>query len=232
MRKDALDGIAELLQAHPEALVASAATVVVKVAARLVDREKVARDAARAALGLGVLPALGPRGLAPFAPALILHVGAALTHVHPAVRRDAPGALDAILDVAPDLSPPTTRPRPSGTSPSSSGEETTPPHRRSSRRRTKREPKTRRVTTVMTTGLGRTRGAASLAVRGHDCVEVGPQAPDAEAQAAHLVPPVPRGARAKAREGERRVGDRDRRIDGSIDRAGDDDVAVGPRRRS
>ena len=103
VRKDALDGIAELLQAHPEALVASAATVVEKVAERLVDREKVARDAARAALRLGVLPALGPRGLAPFAPALILHVGAALTHVHPAVRRDAPGALDAILDVAPDL---------------------------------------------------------------------------------------------------------------------------------
>ena len=91
VRKDALDGIAELLQAHPEALVASAATVVEKVAERLVDREKVARDAARAALRLGVLPALGPRGLAPFAPALILHVGAALTHVHPAVRRDAPG---------------------------------------------------------------------------------------------------------------------------------------------
>ena len=103
VRKDALEGIRELLQSHPESLVASAATVVEKVAERLVDQEQVVRTAARAALKSGLLPALGPHGLAPFARRLVLHVGAALTHVAPAVRRDAPRVLEALLDAAPHL---------------------------------------------------------------------------------------------------------------------------------
>jgi hypothetical protein len=41
VRKDALDGIKELLTSHPECLRASAATVVEKVAERLVDQEQV-----------------------------------------------------------------------------------------------------------------------------------------------------------------------------------------------
>ena len=103
VRKDALDGIAELLQAHPEALVASAATVVEKVAERLVDREKVAarRRARRPQARRPPRPRPArPRAVRPRA--------------HPARRRRAharpprrptrrAGALDAILDVAPDL---------------------------------------------------------------------------------------------------------------------------------
>ena len=101
VRKDALEGIKELLQTHPEVLTASAATVVEKVAERLVDQEQIVRTAARGALKGGVLPALGPHGLAPFARRLVLHVGAALTHVAPPVRRDAPAVLEALLDAAP-----------------------------------------------------------------------------------------------------------------------------------
>ena len=90
VRKDALDGIKELLETHPTSLVPCAATCVEKVAERLVDQEQIVRAAARGALRSGVLPALGPHGIAPFARRLVLHVGAALTHVAPAVRRDAP----------------------------------------------------------------------------------------------------------------------------------------------
>lgn len=103
VRKEALDGVKELLCAHPDVLSTTAATVIEKVAERLVDLEAPVRSAARGALRAGVLPALGPGGLAPFARRLVLHLGAALTHVAPSVRRDAPAVLDALLDVAPEL---------------------------------------------------------------------------------------------------------------------------------
>lgn len=103
VRKDALDGIQELLQNHPSSLIPCAATCVEKVAERLVDQEQIVRAAARGALKGGVLPALGTAGIAPFARRLVLHVGAALTHVAPAVRRDAPAVLESLLDAAPQL---------------------------------------------------------------------------------------------------------------------------------
>ena len=103
VRKDALEGMRELLEAHPETMKGSAAAVVEKTAERLVDREQIVRVAARAALKHGVLPALGKRGTAPFAKRLVLHVGAALTHVDPVTRRDAPAALETLLDFAPEL---------------------------------------------------------------------------------------------------------------------------------
>ena len=103
VRKDALDGTQELLQNHPSSLIPCAATCVEKVAERLVDQEQIVRAAARGALKGGVLPALGTAGIAPFARRLVLHVGAALTHVAPAVRRDAPAVLESLLDAAPQL---------------------------------------------------------------------------------------------------------------------------------
>ena len=53
VRKDALDGIKELLETHPTSLVPCAATCVEKVAERLVDQEQIVRAAARGALFLG-----------------------------------------------------------------------------------------------------------------------------------------------------------------------------------
>ena len=49
VRKDALDGIQELLQNHPSSLIPCAATCVEKVAERLVDQEQIVRAAARGA---------------------------------------------------------------------------------------------------------------------------------------------------------------------------------------
>jgi len=103
VRKDALDGVRELLVAHPRCAHAAAAVVVERVAEKLVDVEHAVRVAARGALKLGVLPALGARGLVPFARRLVLHVGAALTHVSPTVRKDAPAVLDALVEAAPKL---------------------------------------------------------------------------------------------------------------------------------
>ena len=94
----------------------SAAAVVEKTAERLVDREQIVRIAARGALKHGVLPALGKRGVAPFAKRLVLHVGAALTHVDPVTRRDAPAALETLLDARPSSSPRTRRRRRCATS--------------------------------------------------------------------------------------------------------------------
>ena len=188
VRKDALEGIRELLQSHPESLVASAATVVEKVAERLVDQEQVVRTAARAALKSGLLPALGPHGLAPFARRLVLHVGAALTHVAPAVRRDAPRVLEALPR---RRAPSRRRARPGRHTPPPRG----PPQtrrrrgillpRRRARARRERRRRRRRAT------RGRTR---SVLWR-HDGVARGRRASGREAQAPPILPSIPRGSR-------------------------------------
>lgn len=102
-RADGLSGLLELAEGYPGAVRARAADVVERVGERLADTEASARRAARECLRKGVVPALGAKGLAPFAKTLILYAGAALTHVADGVRKDAPAALDALLDAAPAL---------------------------------------------------------------------------------------------------------------------------------
>ena len=87
----------------PGAIRTRAVDVVERVGERLADGERDARRAARECLKRGIVPALGVDGLAPFAKILILYAGAALTHVADGVRKDAPAALDALLDAAPEL---------------------------------------------------------------------------------------------------------------------------------
>lgn len=102
-RADALRGTLEIARNAPREIVDRAAEVVERVGERLADEEAECRAAARECLRAGVAPALGASGLAPFARALILYAGAALTHVQDGVRKDAPAALDALLDAAPSL---------------------------------------------------------------------------------------------------------------------------------
>ena len=101
VRKDALEGIRELLQSHPESLVASAATVVEKVAERLDDQEQVVSTAARAALKSGLLPALGPQA-SPRSPADSSSTGAALT-TSPRRAASTRRASSSLLGAAPHL---------------------------------------------------------------------------------------------------------------------------------
>ena len=102
-RCDGLNALLEIAEAFPGAIRARAVDVVERVGERLADVEREARKAARECLRRGVVPALGTHGLAPFAKTLILYVGAALTHVGAGVRKDAPAALDALLEAAPAL---------------------------------------------------------------------------------------------------------------------------------
>lgn len=102
-RVDGLNGILEVAEAFPGAIRTRAVDVVERVGERLADGERDARRAARECLKRGIVPALGVDGLAPFAKTLILYAGAALTHVADGVRKDAPAALDALLDAAPEL---------------------------------------------------------------------------------------------------------------------------------
>jgi pre-rRNA-processing protein IPI1 len=102
-RCDGLSGLLEVCERYPGAVRGRAGDVIERVGERLADGEREARRAARECLRRGVVPALGVEGLAPFAKTLILYAGAALTHVADGVRRDAPAALDALLEAAPTL---------------------------------------------------------------------------------------------------------------------------------
>ena len=102
-RCDGLNGLLEVCERYPGAVRARAGDAIERVGERLADEAREARRAARECLGRGVVPALGVEGLAPFAKTLILYAGAALTHVADDVRRDAPAALDALLEAAPTL---------------------------------------------------------------------------------------------------------------------------------
>ena len=102
-RAEALRGISEIAKKAPRAIRERASDVIERVGERLADLDAECRKEARECLRGGVAPALGERGLAPFARTLILYAGTALTHVQDGVRRDAPAALDALLDAAPTL---------------------------------------------------------------------------------------------------------------------------------
>ena len=102
-RRDGVRAVGEIAERAPNEVRARAGDVMEMVGMRLSDSESEVRKAARELLQRGVARALGANGFAPFAKALMLYVNAALTSVDDGVRRDAPLALDAALDVAPAL---------------------------------------------------------------------------------------------------------------------------------
>jgi len=122
MRKDALDGILEVLESNPGYFndggmkkknrnsmnststngIVDASVICDSVCARFVDADADVRQAALKCLKDGILPAFGDEaGVSAFADSIILRCGAALTHVDARVREDAPQALKALIDFAP-----------------------------------------------------------------------------------------------------------------------------------
>ncbi|GBF93242.1 hypothetical protein Rsub_05974 [Raphidocelis subcapitata] len=101
VRKDALQGLQQLLSDHPAEARRHAAALLERAAARLSDGDGGVRDALLAMLRGAALPALGPAVLAPFLPMLMAHLEAAMTHLEGAVRLDALRALEALSEASP-----------------------------------------------------------------------------------------------------------------------------------
>ena len=101
VRKDALNGLAQLLTAHPEEARRHAPALLERLAARLADGDAGVREALLALLRGAALPALGAATLAPFLPMLAAHLEAAMTHLDAPVRLDALLALEAIASASP-----------------------------------------------------------------------------------------------------------------------------------
>ncbi|RMZ55918.1 hypothetical protein APUTEX25_004342 [Auxenochlorella protothecoides] len=101
VRRDALEGLAQLAHADARAFRRGASAVVDAVAARLGDAEASVRAALLCTLREAVLPALGGDALAPFLPRLMAAQAAALTHLGGAVRADALRSLQALAEAAP-----------------------------------------------------------------------------------------------------------------------------------
>ena len=86
VRRDALQGLAELLAAHPAELRRHTTLVVETAAERIGDGDASVRAALRELLAGTLLPALGGSALAPFVPLLMAHVCAAMTHLAEPIR--------------------------------------------------------------------------------------------------------------------------------------------------
>ena len=111
-RKEALDGMLELLSEHRQEALSSrrngsnvdANAVCEAVCSRFVDSDEDVRKSAIECLRDGLLPAFqDENGASPFVDSIILRCGTALTHVDARVREDAPKALKAVIDFAPRI---------------------------------------------------------------------------------------------------------------------------------
>ncbi|KAL4853850.1 Testis-expressed protein 10 [Chlorella vulgaris] len=103
VRRDAMQGLVELLNGHPEELRRHTTLVVEAAAARISDSDAAVRAAARELLEGTLLPALGGHALAPFLPLFMAHVCAAMTHLADQIRADALGFLELLMGARPDL---------------------------------------------------------------------------------------------------------------------------------
>ncbi|KAL4439859.1 hypothetical protein ABPG75_002860 [Micractinium tetrahymenae] len=103
VRKDALQGLAELVATHPDELRRHTTLVMETAAERITDGDKAVRAALRELLSGTLLPALGPAALAPFVPLMMAHVCAAMTHLAEPIRADALGFLELLMGARPDL---------------------------------------------------------------------------------------------------------------------------------
>eukprot|EP00899_Mesostigma_viride_P008025 jgi/Mesvir1/17223/Mv07637-RA.1 len=103
VRRDALDGLKELLLQHPAVLHTSIGPIIEKTAERMSDPEAGVRASLRTLLQTAVLPSVPPEVMSPFFPPLLAHVSAALTHMASTVRSDAMLALGTLLDRYPTL---------------------------------------------------------------------------------------------------------------------------------
>ncbi|KAI0034792.1 hypothetical protein K488DRAFT_77014 [Vararia minispora EC-137] len=99
-RRDAVFGLRELLEVHPE-LIEQNLTRIFAGCVKIIGDEDA--NVRKALLGLfsWLLPLLPPNQLAPHTPLLLLFTTSAQTHIFPEIQLDAVRLLDILLDVAP-----------------------------------------------------------------------------------------------------------------------------------
>ncbi|PSS37555.1 hypothetical protein PHLCEN_2v571 [Hermanssonia centrifuga] len=101
-RKDAILGIRELFENHPE-IVTPSLTVLFSNCIRIIgDEDASVRKGLLAFFGW-LLPRVSIDDLAPHAPVLLLFTTSALTHIFPEIRIDAIRFIDLFLEFIPDL---------------------------------------------------------------------------------------------------------------------------------
>lgn len=101
MRAAALQGVAELLAARPEAVRRHAARLVAALAVRCADDDADVRKALREALQRAFVPALQEAAAAPFVPLLMASAAAAATHARRGVRVDGMVVAELLLRAYP-----------------------------------------------------------------------------------------------------------------------------------
>lgn len=101
VRKEAVLGLADLIERYPEILKAELGPVVEGSARLIVDNEPPVR---RALLRFysSVLPDLPAQDLAPFVPLLVIFTCSAMTHILGDIRADAVKFLDLLSEIAPE----------------------------------------------------------------------------------------------------------------------------------
>ncbi|KZP31318.1 hypothetical protein FIBSPDRAFT_945334 [Athelia psychrophila] len=99
-RKDALLGLRELLEGHPE-LVESSLTVLLNACVRIIGDEDASVRKTLLSFLAWLLPRIPIENLIPHSPLLILFTTSAQTHIFPEIRIDAVRFLDLFLEIMP-----------------------------------------------------------------------------------------------------------------------------------
>ncbi|KAF8576820.1 hypothetical protein K439DRAFT_1397060 [Ramaria rubella] len=102
IRKDALCGLRELLDNHPE-LMETSLTPVIQACARVVGDEDAEVRKALLFFFAWILRLAPLNKIRPHAPLLILFITSAQTHIFPAIRIDAVRSLDLLLELTPEI---------------------------------------------------------------------------------------------------------------------------------
>ncbi|KAI0273534.1 hypothetical protein BC834DRAFT_921576 [Gloeopeniophorella convolvens] len=102
VKKDALSGLRELFDAHPE-LVESSLTQLVSACVRLIGDEDANVRRALLSFFIWLFPRIPIKNLAPHSSMLLLFTTSAQTHIFPEIQIDAVRFLDVYLDIIPDV---------------------------------------------------------------------------------------------------------------------------------
>ncbi|KAJ1024872.1 hypothetical protein NDA16_002908 [Ustilago loliicola] len=100
VRRDAVDGIREILTLHPSLLLSAAASLIPELSRCIGDDDAAVRKQLHSLLAW-MLPQIPAQLLGPYHNTLLLFTTSALSHIYPEVRLDAVKVLDVCLEILP-----------------------------------------------------------------------------------------------------------------------------------
>lgn len=103
VRKDALTGMADLFTSHPDEARRHTGVLFEALVERITDGDQAVRKELKNLLQDKLLPIVTPLMLGPFVPLIMAHVCSAMTHCTTAIRMDALGYLEVLMQHAPQL---------------------------------------------------------------------------------------------------------------------------------